>query len=175
MDTLIVNLFAGPGVGKSTIASGIFSELKWAGVDCEYVHEFAKWLVWQDHQSPLACQPFIYGTQLWMNECLQGKVEVLVTDSPVLLSLIYDKDNCDAWKHSVVKRFKKKNHMNFYLQRMKPYNPNGRNQNEDEARQLDFDIHNMLMDYGIPFELIPGSRQGQETAIRRILEHLGKR
>lgn len=41
-NTIIVNLFAGPGAGKSTGAAYIFSKLKLAGIDCEYVSEFAK-------------------------------------------------------------------------------------------------------------------------------------
>ena len=40
--TLLVNLYAGPGAGKSTGAAYIFAKLKMAGVDCEYVSEYAK-------------------------------------------------------------------------------------------------------------------------------------
>ena len=40
--TIVVNLFPGPGTGKSTGAAYIFSKLKMAGVDAEYVSEFAK-------------------------------------------------------------------------------------------------------------------------------------
>ena len=35
-DTLIVNLYGGPGSGKSTGAAYIFSMLKMVGVDAEY-------------------------------------------------------------------------------------------------------------------------------------------
>ena len=45
-DTLIVNLYGGPGCGKSTGAAYLFSKLKMAGVDAEYVPEFAKDKVW---------------------------------------------------------------------------------------------------------------------------------
>ena len=38
-NTLLVNLYAGPGAGKSTGAAYIFAKLKMAGVDCEYVSE----------------------------------------------------------------------------------------------------------------------------------------
>ena len=41
-DTLIMNLYGGPGSGKSTGAAYIFSMLKMVGVDAEYVTEFAK-------------------------------------------------------------------------------------------------------------------------------------
>lgn len=47
-NTLIVNLFGAPGTGKSTGAAYIFSKLKMAGVDAEYVTEFAKDKVWDN-------------------------------------------------------------------------------------------------------------------------------
>ena len=33
-NTIIVNLFAGPGAGKSTGAAYVFAKLKLAGIDC---------------------------------------------------------------------------------------------------------------------------------------------
>jgi len=45
-ETLIVNLWAGPGTGKSTTASVVFHMLKVAGIKCEYVTEFAKELAY---------------------------------------------------------------------------------------------------------------------------------
>jgi hypothetical protein len=59
-NTLLVNLYAGPGAGKSTGAAYIFAKLKMAGVDCEYVSEYAKDRVWQEDQFPLKhCQLYV--------------------------------------------------------------------------------------------------------------------
>ena len=41
-ETLVVNLFGGPGTGKSTMMAGIFAKLKSLGYDCEMCVEFAK-------------------------------------------------------------------------------------------------------------------------------------
>lgn len=49
-NTLIVNLYGGPGTGKSTGAAYIFSKLKMDGIDAEYVTEFAKDKVWEGSQ-----------------------------------------------------------------------------------------------------------------------------
>ena len=35
-----------PGVGKSTVAAGVFSELKRRQISCEYVSEYAKEITW---------------------------------------------------------------------------------------------------------------------------------
>ena len=40
--TLIINLIGGPCSGKSTIASGLFYNLKKLGYNCELALEFAK-------------------------------------------------------------------------------------------------------------------------------------
>ena len=60
-DTLIVNLYGGPGSGKSTGAAYLFAKLKMAGVDAEYVTEFAKDKVWEGNQEAFRCQFYITG------------------------------------------------------------------------------------------------------------------
>jgi tRNA uridine 5-carbamoylmethylation protein Kti12 len=47
MKTVIVNLYAGPGAGKTTCAWEIASRLKKENVSTEYVSEYAKELVWE--------------------------------------------------------------------------------------------------------------------------------
>ena len=47
-NTIIVNLFAGPGAGKTTCAWEIASELKKRNIQAEYVPEYAKELVWDE-------------------------------------------------------------------------------------------------------------------------------
>lgn len=42
MPTLVVNLFGGPGSGKSTGAAYVFARLKMLGYNAELVTEFAK-------------------------------------------------------------------------------------------------------------------------------------
>ena len=61
-NTLIVNLYGGPGSGKSTGSAYIFSKLKMAGVDAEYVTEFAKDKVWEGNKEVFNCQFYITGT-----------------------------------------------------------------------------------------------------------------
>ena len=61
METKIINLFGGPGCGKSTTASGIFYELKKRGYECELSPEFAKDKVWEDSLRTLDDQIYIFG------------------------------------------------------------------------------------------------------------------
>lgn len=52
-NTIIVNLFAGPGAGKTTCAWEIASELKKRNIQAEYVPEYAKELVWDEKRELL--------------------------------------------------------------------------------------------------------------------------
>ena len=58
--TLVVNLFAQPGAGKSTGAAYLFYNLKCLGVNCEYVSEFAKDKVWEENKSVFEDQNYIF-------------------------------------------------------------------------------------------------------------------
>ena len=89
---LVVNLFGPPGAGKSTGAAYVFSKLKLAGVNAELVTEFAKDKVWEDNKLALANQAYLFGEQYYRLTRLGGKVDVAVTDSPLLLSNFYVND-----------------------------------------------------------------------------------
>ena len=43
----IINIYGGPGVGKSTGAAMIFAKMKMLGINCELVTEYAKTLTYE--------------------------------------------------------------------------------------------------------------------------------
>ena len=59
----VINLFGGPGVGKSTTASGLFYEMKKARLEVELVTEYAKDAVWEGRTSLLDDQIYIFAKQ----------------------------------------------------------------------------------------------------------------
>ena len=64
MQTYFVNIFAGPGAGKSTLAAGLFWYMKQRGEKCELVREFAKELVWTENFRTLDCRSYVTGKQI---------------------------------------------------------------------------------------------------------------
>lgn len=138
MNTLLVNLFGGPGVGKSTLAAGLFHALKIKGVETELVTEFAKDLVWDGSLEVMRDQLYIFATQrhrLWR---LLGKVQVVITDSPMLLSLYYAPFKSAEFNALVVdQHYTLCRRLDVLVPRTKPYSTVGRVHREDEARRID--------------------------------------
>ena len=60
---LIVNIFGGPGVGKSTTAAAVFALLKLHNIEAELVTEFPKDLVWEKRAYTFENQNYIFGKQ----------------------------------------------------------------------------------------------------------------
>lgn len=92
METKVINLFGNPGSGKSTIAAYLYSELKARGMEVELVTETAKDLVWDEDWKRLSNQMYVFSTQLHRVDRLIGKVEYVITDSPILLQIGYYKE-----------------------------------------------------------------------------------
>lgn len=96
-ETLLVNLHGGPGAGKTTLAHELTADLSKAGVLTEYVPERAKELVWEGRRDLLdgtvGNQELVTGEQWSRISRLLGKVEAIVTDSPIELGAIYARED----------------------------------------------------------------------------------
>lgn len=145
--TTIINLYGGPGTGKSTTAALMFAALKQRGVNAELVQEVAKTWAWEDRRIAALDQFQIFGEQLRRESVLLGKVDVVVTDGPLLLGEFFSR-----WyaQHDIANAIQKcvetyndelrnagHHARHVFLKRTKPYNPNGRYQKEEEARRMD--------------------------------------
>ena len=169
-DTLVVNLYGGPGSGKSTSAAGLFYLLKRQGVEAEIVTEYAKDLVWEDSAHKLEYQIYVFAKQLHRVHRLLGKVDVVVSDSPTLLSLVYGSDQTSPEFKALVKsEHNKMNTFNVFTTRVKPYNPNGRNETEEEAKIVDEKIRAVLPAFDLE---APGDDRLPHLVFAKIMERL---
>lgn len=166
--TLVVNLFAGPGAGKSTGAAYIFSKLKMLGYDCEYVSEFAKDKVWERNDEVFKSQFYITGKQVFKIKRCYGKVDIIITDSPIAIGAQYLKPGESKLGPAILEEFNNYNNLNFFINRVKGYNPNGRHQTLEEAKEIDEKTKNWLLCNDIPFETIDGNEFGYEQAVNFI-------
>ena len=104
-NTLVINLIGGPGSGKSTCASGIFYQLKKLGVNCELALEFAKDKVWEEPIKKLDDQFYIFGKLYHKLFRLNDKVDVIITDSPLIISILYNKISSQYFNDFVKKQY----------------------------------------------------------------------
>lgn len=169
--TLVVNLLGGPGVGKSTLTAAIFAKLKDAGIDCEMSSEFAKELVWEQRNETFKDELYIFAKQAHRLFRLNGKVDVVITDRPLILTCFYAQ-NDKALSRFCADRFEQYNNLNYLLVREKKYNPNGRNQTEDEARKVDTGIRSVLESYEIEYQEIAGNMSSADVIVKDILNYL---
>lgn len=176
-NALIINLFGGPSTGKSTTAAGVFSLLKLHDVECELVTEFAKDLVWEERHKTFLDQQYIFGKQhhrLWR---VANKVDVVITDSPLMLSPIYGeryKTTSKNFNNNVIDAVNKYNNYNIVLTRIKKYHTIGRNETEEEAKTIDIIIKQALTDYNMSWLELPGSLDGMNKITEIVLNYLNK-
>lgn len=169
---LVVNYFAGPGTGKSSTMAHTFAELKWNGINAEQAPEYAKGKVWEGSFNILRNQIYIFGKQHHTVHRLQEGTECVVTDSPLLLSLIYGDHMSSKFHDFVLEQYHSFRNVNFFLTRTKPYNPKGRVQNYEEALEKDQQVLSMLKRHDIPFETIPACRESVPVLVDKLMKLL---
>ena len=176
MKTIIVNLFGAPGAGKSTGAAYIFSKIKMAGVNAELVTEFAKDKVWEESKEVFNNQIYIFGKQSFKISRVMNKVDVIITDSPIILSSFYNSDEMiqEELDALVMKTFNSYNNMNYFIERVKPYQGKGRFQTEEESDQIADEVSTLLDEKEVDYEVIAGDTEGYDYIVKQILHKLGK-
>lgn len=168
---LVVNFFGGPGAGKSTTAAAVFAECKRRGLLAELVTEYAKDRVWEEAYRTLENQIYVFGKQhhrLWR---VADKVDVIVTDSPLLLSLHYGSEMSPAFRALVAEEHRRLRSLNVMLRRVKPYAPVGRVQTEGQAREIDAALRGILRDSDA--EVV--EMDGDESAWGRCVDEIERR
>ncbi len=169
----VVNFFGGPDAGKSTMCAGLFFHLKLRGYNTEMALEYVKGAAWEGNRPKLfAAQDYIFGKQHWILQRMIKETDFVLTDSPLLLSLIYSQKFAQGKELQALalKTFKQYDNLNFFVIRGKKFNPAGRVHNEAESRIIDTEISTMLHAVNEPFHCINYSEEGVREAARIMTE-----
>ena len=177
--TKIINLFGGPGIGKSSIASGLTYKLKKKHITCDNPYEFPKLLAWDENHSAIRDQLYVLANQHRGIVKSYGNVDYIILDSPILLSLTYRnyyKSNeypatlyGKTFDNLVLETFNQYENINILLERGEGnHNEKERYQSLDESKELDKAIELSMIKNNIPYYVV---KVGKNT-VKDILKIL---
>ena len=136
---IVVNLFGAPCAGKSTAAAYIFSMLKMKGINVELVTEYVKDMVYDKNDKAINNQLYLFSNQYYKMDRLRNEVDVIVTDSPLPLNIVYNK-NCnmfgDCFYELVMNCFKSFYNLSYLLKPLHGYKTDGRIHTQQESDAL---------------------------------------
>ena len=167
INTIVVNLFGEPSAGKSTAAMDITARLKRKGINAEYVSEFAKDKVYEQNSEVFKHQEYIFGKQSFKMGRVRDKVQVIVVDSPLILSIIYNQNEYlgEAFEQVVMDTFNSYN-------RNHDYELSGRFQNENEANEVREQLISELNKLNISYETATSSEEDCENIANEIVKEI---
>jgi len=178
MKTKVINFVASPSSGKSLMAALIFSELKMRHFKTEYVQEYAKTLIWKNCLDDLANQYNVSLEQYRMIKSVDGKVEFICLDSPLLLGLFYnryhDKNVCNVEKteEMILSKISEFDNVYIFLDRNEeyPYEMEGRIHDETESKVIADKLLCLMDELGIKYARFKSDRKNVNLILDYILD-----
>ena len=166
--TLVINLLAGPGAGKSTTKAGLFFEMKHRGYKVEVVEEFAKELTYDGDFGTMENEMYMLAEQDRRQRRLLGKVDYIITDAPLIKSVFYVRGVYDspAYIEHIQTLFNSYKNYNVWVHLVKPYQTYGRSQTEAEADAIGERMLAALY-HKIDFE-VDGKRDAPELILKEL-------
>ena len=176
--TITINFISGAGAGKSLMAALTFSELKMMHFNVELVQEYAKNLVWQKQFDELNNQYHVTTQQYKMIKPLQNIVEFIVSDSPLIIGIFYNRynkenvSNTHKTQEMILSKMNEFNNVYIFLERNPeyPFTQEGRLQNESEAKEVDIQMISLLQEFNLPYLSIISSKDSIPQIINYIFD-----
>jgi len=171
--TIHIQLFGGPGSGKSTMRSRIFYELKKRQLNVEEITEYAKELTYGKDDMKLSDQILLFGKQNHSHFVLDKNedIDIIVTDSPPIMGITYMDSNLPYYnelKDLMLKVDKGYKSINYFLTRNHEYQEFGRNQTEEQSDEKAEEIKNFLKENNIDFIEVKSGKK----FIKKVLKNL---
>lgn len=174
--TKVINLFGSPAVGKSTTAAELYSVMKKKDLNVELVREYVKAWAWENRKINRYDQIYFFGKQVRHETLLYGRVDFLITDSPVLLASFYE----EYYFHqriilpsalNFIKDAKTEGieYYDFWLERIEDFDPEGRYHTEEQANELHKDLNEWLKDCGVNLMSTGNSTEDRVDEILKVI------
>jgi len=177
--TNIINLYGGPSTGKSTAAAHFYHMMKKDGYNVELVREYVKDWAWESRPMSTYDQIYFLGKQVRRESMLYGKVDWIVTDSPVMMNLYYAQRYCPRQLAEGIRaatlsfyhqaEVDNHQHMHVLLKRVNPYQSEGRYQSEAEAKEIDAGIKLVLEGFRLPITEVDANEDELVKLYKKII------
>lgn len=159
--TTVINLYGGPGIGKSTLAAKLYAEMAVQKYNVELVREYVKDWAWAGRKIGKYDQMYFLVQQFKREAILYNKVDYIITDSPFTLAAFYA-------EHYLGQSFLTNSALamrklaeedgiifkDFVVIRSTTYEATGRYETEDQAKELDQKIELYLANNNIKYSLL---------------------
>jgi len=175
----LINLFGGPGIGKSGIAAGITYKMKKKHISVNNPYEFPKRLAWDNNIPAIKDQLYVFANQHRGIAESYGKVDYIVIDSPILFSTIYHSYYTEGYPaefygqsfhNLVIDLHNKYDSINILLERGETvHNDDERFQSYEQSLEIDKLCKKILDDNNISYHIV---KVGKNTVkkIMKIIE-----
>lgn len=178
-DLKVINLFGAPGVGKSTIAAGLFYLMKARGYSVEHITEYAKYLVLTKRDNQLKNeQLYLFTKQHHKQHILRGEYEWGITDSPLMLCAYYaPRVTTPSLFYPMVKQYTETfTNINVFLTRnlennTTTFEEKGRLHNREQSAEIQQQQMAFLNDLEIPYRTLAiGGEDTAERLLKLVIE-----
>lgn len=152
---IVVNLFGGPGTGKSRIALELAGRLKGKGMDVEYVDEWIKKAAWLGYHDLFNQPDMIAANQRRKLETVKDHCSIVITDSPLVITVPYAQHYVTDWpqkpfQEMILSLFSTYNNYNVWVDRdPRIFKQTGRRETLDQATTLDAVIRKFINEHVI--------------------------
>lgn len=175
---IVINLAGGPGCGKSILASDVFSALKKKYVECELSSEYIKRKIREDARKVVQNQIYIFAKQQFQLFGMKDNVQVIITDSPIFLSAVYDDTQCKNLRQLIMKEFNGYKNLTYLLERNDKikYEQEGRYQDLEGAKQVDEKVKKFMKKNDIKYKTLKGiDSDSLKIIIKDALKAIGRK
>ena len=143
--------------------------------NAEECSEWIKEKVYDGDAYPFENQIYTFAQQLRKQDAMDGKVDYIVSDSPLILSAFYgsDKYSRPEFNELVLAEFKRFNNLNVFIERPLGFQEEGRVHSQDESVAIDKRIKEYMNKHKIPFVTVQADKDIVQNILHAVAEHNG--